>query len=252
VDFVSTLEGQDDIATSGSLLSELPASSWLAFGAPDLGSAFERTLDLLANGGLPGGASVFDEISNATGIDLREDSLDWLADTSVFVEGTAPPSFTAGVIAEITDPEAPRRLLERVQALAERDSGLRSAAPPDGADYGFSLGVPSLGGGAEAGVVGDRMVAVVGGTIAQALDPEGRLGDDPGYRAAVESLGEEFPPGLYVDLPSLIEVAAQGGSATDPDFQAARPYLKEFASLAAGGHVEDELAVTRLSVSLAE
>jgi hypothetical protein len=252
LDFVCTVDGQEDIATSGSLLEELPAASWLAFGAPDLGSAFERTLDQLANGGLPGGASVFGEIRDATGIDLHADSLDWLADTSAFVEGTAPGAFTAGLIAEVADPEGPRPLLARVQALAERDSGLRSAAPPEGADYGFSLGLPGLGGGAEAGVVGDRMVAVVGGTIAQALDPEARLGDDPGYQAAIESLGEEFPPGLYVDLPSLLDVAEQGGSADDPDFQTARPYLEAFASLAAGGHVEDELAVTRLSVSLAE
>ena len=156
------------------------------------------------------------------------------------------------MIAEVTDPEGPRPLLERVHALAERESGLRSAAPPDGADYGFSLGLPSLGGGVEAGVVGDRLVAVVGGTIAQALDPDARLGDDPGYQAAVESLGEEFPPGLYVDLPSFFDVAEQGGSADDPDFQTARPYLDAFASLAAGGRVDDELAITRLSFSLAE
>jgi hypothetical protein len=250
LDLVSTLDGDEDASTDSSLIESLPAGSWFAVGAPDVGAALGRVLDEVANAGLPGAASIRREIRDATGLDLRGDSLRWLGDASAFVEGVSAPGFTAGLIAEISDPDAPRKLLERAQALAERDSGFRSAAPPEGADYGFSLGVPSLGGGAEAGVLGDRLVAVLGGTAAQALDPESELGDDPGYRTAAESLGEGFPAGLYLDLPTFLEVAEQGGSAADPDFQAARPYLEAFESLVAGSRVDDGLVVTRLTVSL--
>jgi Protein of unknown function (DUF3352) len=252
LDFVSRVDGQEDIATEAALIEGLPAGSWLAVGVPDLGAALEQTLDQLANSGLPGAGSIRKEIRAATGFDLRADSLDWLGDASAFVEGTSVPGFTAGLIGEIDDPEGPRELLERVRAFVERDSGLRSAAPPEGADYGFSLGLPSLGGGAEAGVLGDRLVGVLGGTVARALEPESELGSEPGYEAAVESLGEDVPPGLYVHLPSFFEVAEQGGSAADPDYRAAKPYLDAFESLAAGTTIDDELALTRVTVSLAE
>ena len=237
----------------GSVISAIsPAGSWFAVGAPEAGDALARFLDQLANGGLPGAGSIRKAVREATGFDPRPGSLDWLGDASAFVEGTSAPGFTAGLIAEITDPTGPRKLLERVQTLAERDSGLRSAAPPEGADYGFSLGVPSLGGGAEAGVIDDHLVAVLGGTVAQALDPESELGDDPRSQEAVEALGDDFPPARFVHLPSFFEVAEQGGSAADPDYRAALPYLEAFESLAAGSGVDDELALTRVIVSLAD
>jgi Protein of unknown function (DUF3352) len=252
LEFASIVDGQEDIATDPSLIEALPAGSWFAVGVPAAGDALARFLDQLAHGGLPGSGSIRQAIRNATGFAPRPGSLDWLGDASAFVEGTSAPGFTAGLIANLRDPAAPRKLLQRAQTLAERDSGLRSAAPPEGADYGFSLGVPSLGGGAEAGVIKDRLVAVLGGTVAQALDPESKLGDDPRYQEAVESLGDDFPPALFVHLPSFFEVAQQGGSAADPDYRAALPYLEAFESLAAGSWVDDELAVARVTVSLAE
>jgi Protein of unknown function (DUF3352) len=251
IDLVTSVE-EEDTTTDSSLIEMLPAESWLAVGAPDVGDPLARTLDQLAHGGLPGAGSIRKAVRDATGLDLRDDSLAWLGDASGFVEGVSAPGFTAGLIAEIGDAEAPRKLLARVETLAERDSGLDSAGPPAGAEYGFSLGVPGFGGGAEAGVIDDRLVAVFGGTVAQALEPESQLGDDAGYQAAAESLGEEFPPGLYMHLPTFVEVAEHGASATDPGYQAALPYLDAFESLVAGSRVEDGVAVTRVTVSLAD
>ena len=103
--------------------------------------------------------------TRATGLDLADDVFGWLGDAAAFVQGTGRPGFSAGLIAETTDPEAPRALLEAARRVAERESGLRSSGPPEGADYGFSIGLPGVGGGAEAGVVGDELVAVVGATV---------------------------------------------------------------------------------------
>ena len=247
IELASMVEGHEDIATDPSLLAGLPAGSWLAVAVPELGATLERVLDQIENGGLPGSGSIGEIVRARTGIDLRADVTAWLGDAAAFVEGTSAPGFTAGVIAETDDPQGPRAVLARLQEFAERDSGLRSAAPPQGAEYGFSLGLPSLGGGAEAGVLGDRFVAVVGGSASQVLDPSAELGDDDRFQAAVESLGGDVPLGLYLLLPSFLEVAELGGSGADPDYQAARPYLEAFESLAAGSSLDAGLAVTRLT-----
>jgi hypothetical protein len=68
----------------------------------------------------------------------------------------------------------------------------------------------------------------------------------------VGELGEDFSPAPYLHLPSLLEVAERGGSATDPDYQAAAPYLAAFESLVAGSRLTDGLAVTRVTVALGQ
>ncbi len=83
------------------------------------------------------------------------------------------------------------------------------------------------------------------------LAPEQTLGDEQSFQAAVAALGEGFAPGLYVHLPSFFEVAEQGGSAADPDYQHVSPYLDALETLVAGSRVEDGLAVSRLTVALA-
>jgi hypothetical protein len=161
------------------------------------------------------------------------------------------PGFRAGLIAKTTDPEAPSALLESLQAIAEQNSGLSSSGPPEGAESGFSIGIPAIGGGAEAGVIGDEFVAVIGATADQALNPSETLGESPDFEAAVSSLGDEIMPALYLDLPSFFTVAEQD-SGSDVDYDALRPYLEAFSSLAAGTTVDEGLALSRVTVSLAD
>ncbi len=138
-----------------------------------------------------------------------------------------------------------------MQRLAEEDSGFDSGGPPEGAEYGFSIGIPGVGGGAEAGVVGDELVAVFGSTVDQALEPSETLGDNPSYQEAAAALGDDLPAALYVDVPSLLDVA-ELGSDGDLDYESIRPYADAFASLVAGGRVEDGLALSRITVLLAD
>jgi hypothetical protein len=251
VDIATTIDGADDLSSESSLLADLPAGSWFAAAVPNLGPTLERTLDQLSSSGLPGAGMLERQVREAVGIDLSDDVFSWLGDAAVFVEGTAAPAFTAGVIAQTGDPEAPRALVDALQVLAERQSGLPSSGPPEGADYGFSIGLPGVGGGGEAGVIGDELVVVLGATAAQALDPSETLGDDEAFQAAVSSLGEDLAPVLYVDLPFFFQVAEQGSDG-DVDYDAARPYFDAFATLVAGSHVEDDLMHSRVSVSLAD
>jgi hypothetical protein len=251
VDLSTMVDGGATMSSESTLLSELPGGSWFAAALPDLGPTLQRTLEQLSSSGLPGAGEIERQVRRATGLDLGEDVFAWLGDAAAFVEGSAPPAFSAGLIAETTDPEGPRALLEAVQKLAERDSGLTSSGPPEGADYGFSIGIPGVGGGAEAGVVDDQLVAVIGATVDQALNPGDALGDDPSYQAAVDSLGNGFAPALYVSLPEFLQVAEQGSDG-DVDYEAIRPYASAFASLVAGASVDDGHALSRITVLLAD
>ena len=250
-EFAAMFDSATDFATESSLLTELPGESWFAAAVPDLGSSLEESLDQLSSSGLPGAGEIERQVMRATGLDLGEDVFGWLGDAAAFVEGTAAPGFSAGLIAQTSDPEAPGPLLEVLRRIAERDSGLRSSGPPEGSDVGFSLGIPGIGGGAEAGVIGDQLVAVVGATVDQALNPSETLGDNPEFEDAVASLGDDLAPALFVSLPELFQVAELGADG-DVDYEAIRPYLDAFSTLVGGARVEDGLTVARITVSLAD
>jgi hypothetical protein len=240
----------DEFESESPLIESLPAGSWLAIAAPQLGTMLSRVLDQVEHGGLPGARGIRARVRARTGIDLDGDLVDWLGGAAFFVEGTGVPGVTAGLIAETTDVEGPRRLLERAREAAERDSGLTSSGPPDGAVYGFSIGIPSLGGGAEAGVVDGRLVAVFGGTVSQTLEAEQTLADDSRFTEAADALGDDVEPGFYLDLPSLFDVAESGGAADDPSYVAARPYLERLGSLLGGTRVEGSQALSRWTLTV--
>jgi hypothetical protein len=251
VNVAAMIDSSESLSTAPSLLSGLPGGSWLAIAAPELGSTLEHGFDQLSSSGLPGAGQIERQVREATGLDLGDDVFSWLGEAAAFIQGTGAPGLSAGLIAETNDPQAPRALLDALKRLAERDSGLRSTGPPAGADYGFSIGVPGIGGGAEAGVIGDMFVAALGTTARQALEPSESLGDNPAFQAATSSLGDDVSPAIYIDLPSLLQVAEQGSDG-DVDYDQVRPYADAFASLAAGSRVDGDLAITRVTVLLDE
>jgi len=251
IDIAAMVESSASLSTRSTLLDELPAGSWFAIAVPALGDSLGRGLDQLSSSGLPGAGQLQRTAREATGLDLGDDVFSWLGDAAAFVRGTAVPGFSIGVIAQTSDPDGPRALMEAARRLAERSSGLRSSGTPSGADYGFSLGIPGIGGGAEAGVFDDELVAVLGASAASVLDPPRTLGDDEAFQVAVEQLGDGFAPSLYVDLPSLLTVAEQGSDGGDVDYDALRPYFDALGGLVAGSSVSGDLAHTRITVSLA-
>jgi len=251
VDIAAMVDGGDSLSSESALLDGLPGGSWFAIAIPKLGETLGRSLDQLSSSGLPGAGRLQRELRARTGLDLGDDVFSWLGDAAAFVRGTGVPGFSAGLVAQTTDPDGPRALLAAARRLAQRQTGLRSTGTPEGADYGFSLGVPGVGGGAEAGVIGDELVAVIGASAASVVDPPETLGDDEGFQAALNQLGDDYAPTFFVDLPSFFTVAEQGSDG-DVDYDAARPYIEDLATLVAGNSVDGELAHTRITVSLAD
>ena len=252
LDLVTTVDDDQVLTAEPGLVDRLPAGSWLALGLTDLGPVAQRTLDELENSGLPGAGSLRDAVRRRTGLDLDQDVASWLGDVSAFVEGTSPLGFSAGLIAETADAEAPRALLDALRRTIEREAPEIPIGPaPEGSALGFSIGLPGgLPGGGEVGVVDGNVVAAVGAPIGDVLEPDESLGDDERFEVAAETLDGEFEPMLYVDLPSLLTVAELGGAGSDPGYAAAAPVLGALGYAIAGVTAEDGLASVRITVGL--
>jgi Protein of unknown function (DUF3352) len=254
IDVAASVDSDAPDSTESSLLENLPGGSWFAAALPDLGPTLERNLDQISSSGLPGAGQIEGQVEQATGLDLGPDVFSWLGDVAGFVEGTGAPGISLGVIAQTSDPDGPRKLLDTLERLAEKDSGTQSTGPPQGADYGFSFGLPSVGGGAEAGVIDNMLVGAFGSTVDQVLHPDETLGDDPGYSAAVTALGDGMAPALFLDLPQALAVAKLGAADDPPgeglDYEAVGPYVGDLGSLIVGSRHTDGLVVTRVTVTL--
>jgi hypothetical protein len=251
IEIAAVVENDDAVASDDELLGELPAGPAFAFALPHVGTTLELAIDRLSTSGIPGAESLRGEIERRAGIDLRADIAGWLGAVSGFVSGTSPADLIIGLVAKTTDPEGPRELLDAVQGLVEDEEPDAPVGPaPEGADYGFSIGIPGLGPQAGAGVFGDELVAVLGADASEVLDPPDRLGDDETFGDATAALGDDFGPMLFIDLPAVLPFLRAGGADEGRDYAEAEPYLEAFRFLVAGARVDDGVATLRFTVAV--
>ena len=248
VDFVTSLDDTDAIATDSSLLESLPGSSVLAVALPSLGDFLIRTIDQVETSGIPGAAGLQQQLEAETGVDLGEDVAGWLGDVSGFLAGT-PEDGSFGVLAETNDPEGPRELLEGAQRLIEREQPQAAIGPaPEGFDYGFSVGAPTGTDRLEVGVSGTEVVASLGASAAEVSGTDHPLADDALYQQATDALGSDYAPNFYAALPGLLPFAQAGGVDEGRDYAKAIPYFEALGYLIAGSRVDGDLAIARLAV----
>jgi hypothetical protein len=252
VDAVATVDAAGPVTADD--LDDMPADAWVAAELPDAGPVLERWLDALRHSGLPEAASIEKSIAGQTGLDLRRDVTSWLGDTTLSYRGTEASDVAVGVIAETADPEGPRALVDRLSQLAEADSPLPLGGPPEGADYGFTVGLPVFGPRAEVGVVGDRLVATLGTTVDQLLDPDESLAGAEGFGAARERLGDEFAPVVYLDLKRGYQLAVLGADdeAERAQYESWAPYVEHLGFLVAGARIDEDLLVSRLILTVSQ
>jgi Protein of unknown function (DUF3352) len=246
LDLATMVDGADGFDEAQPMVGDLPAGAWFAAAIPELGPALARTADELEKSGLPGAGALPGELRAATGLDLGDDILSWLGGVAGFVEGTDASTLKIGLIAEADDSEAPRKLVDRLRGLVQRQLGAPAGPAPEHTDYGFEIPLAHV----QVGVTEDSLVGAFGTTIADVLEPESSLADDDRYQDAVGALGDDFSPLLYTYLPSFFTVAELGGAGDDPDYRVAEPYLDAFSYLIAGTRMDDGVAVSRLVVGL--
>jgi len=258
-------------ADSGSIVSELPADSWLAIGVPMIGDAisagyegflqsFEAGLEGVGKQGLKGvpegipGAQLPEglpdigaEIRRATGLDLSKD-FDWAGDLGLFVEGSSLLSIGGGLVIETDDEQAAAATLAKLRRALGRQRDLRIVETPDGFQV-QTLGAPL---GAEVAIRDGRVVLAVAGTsVGDVLSPAGTLSDSEDFQAASEALGAGLEAALYVDFPAIVSLIESSGLATgDPSYEEAKPILDAIAYLVAGWGSDGDRASGRLVLGL--
>ena len=215
------------LGQGGKLAGELPADSWLALSAPDLGDTIDGVLT--AFGPQAGGRDALEQqLQAATGLDLDKDVLSWMGDWSLFVRGTTVQSLNGALVVETSDEAASKRFIDKVAALARKAGHVSRTAD------GYALRIEALPEAVQLFQRDGKVVLAYGASAARdALDPARRLRDTKGYQDAQQALGGDYDLALYLSFPQVVSLI--DSIAGDNDTWAGiKPYLEPLGALAAG------------------
>jgi hypothetical protein len=208
-------------------VADLPADSWLALSIGGLGDNLRQSLEQLRSSGQGQALDLVEsQIRSQTGLSLENDLLSWISDATGFVAGT-PTSFAAGALLGSSDPAASKRAVVKIGRTLKTQSGL----PITPKANGFSLHTAQ--GDVAVLAQGNQVLGALGkDALAQTKSPSSKLSGDPTFQSALKAMGDNAKPALYLSLPTALQYAAQGGSASE--IQSAEPYLRHFAYVVYG------------------
>jgi Protein of unknown function (DUF3352) len=193
-----------DLATNSTsgLLPELPGDAWAAVGAGDVGTAIQKLYDSLGTMGMSG--LISGQVKQETGIDLERDVISWMGDLGIFVRGTSPNEVEGALVIETSDEKTAGETLLKLRAYFQRQG---APIRPDTVDasLGFAIQERSMPQPINL-VVGNKRVVIAYGSraTASALSTSSPLSSDAGFNRAVDSLGDGFVPGGYLDIQAII------------------------------------------------
>jgi hypothetical protein len=218
------------------LVEELPGDSWLGMAQTDFGNLIDFYVDAFA--GLNGGRdAIAQQLKAATGLDLQRDVIDWMGDFGVFVRGASVSDLDGALIVETSDEAASGRFIAALQRLAKtQGEGAIEVGPlrAPGGGKGFTAqgsGIPKpIHVFQESG----RVVFAYGdAAAADAVDPDDNVGDSAAYSAARDSLGD-YDVSFFLLAKPILDLVDSTESATDADWQKAKPYLEPLDALVGG------------------
>lgn len=218
------------------LVNGLPGDSWLAVGQSDFGKLLNFYVDAVA--GVAGGRDVIQQqLKASTGLDLQKDVLDWMGDFGIFVRGRSMSELDGALIVETKDETASGRFLAALQRLAKSQGGgslqIGPLAAPGGGD-GFTLTSPDVPKPVHVFQKSGRVVFAYGDAAASdAVSPANKLSDSADYQAATASLGD-YNVSFYLLVQPILDLVDSTNSATDPNWQKAKPYLEPLSALVGG------------------
>jgi hypothetical protein len=217
----------------GDLVGQAPADSWFAVGVQGVGGILNKALDAANALHL---SSASDRIQRTTGVNLK-DAASWMHNGYASVAGTSEKTIHIGAVVGSTDPNASSKAIAAAKKKVQADADAKLSPPRvQGADAGFSAEAPESPQAIDVAQVGDQVVAALGPGQPgdDELHPQHALADDATFQSGVDALGSDFSPLAFVSLPEFFVVAEKGGSASDPGFVAAKPYLQKLDYLMAG------------------
>jgi len=223
-DFAFSAPAVTDAPEPSELVAGFPSDAWFAFAAADVGEQIQLGLEQFQQGFEAGFESTappgfeaptidpLQEIEDATGLNVKKDFA-WIGDIGGYVQGT---DLLRGALAK--DPTL---------NVTPTDSGFEIAIPPTRAEVAVADG---------------NFVATAGAaTTEDALDPDESLDESDRFNAARDALGEDVVPAFYLDFLPLLQLIESAPEATsDPEFQAAKPYLDALDFFVAGSKLDGD------------
>ena len=271
--FEASGPAMEDAATSD-IVATLPSEAWLAFGAADVGTTIATTYQQFVDGFKQGFQESIDELSpdlgdsldpgyGATpsipdideivkrklGLDVAKD-FGWVGDVGGFVQGTSLLDVGGGLVIETDDAQQAAATLAKLRQALSRERALK-ITPTEGG--GFNITTPEVPAGAEVGIRDDKVVfAFAGVTLDEVLEPSETLGDSDRFSAAQSALGEDLSTSFFLDMATVISLAEGAGATSDPEYQAAAPFLSAIDYLVAGGGTVDDRSIGRFVLGVKE
>lgn len=232
---------------SAAALAALPSGALLGVGVGAIGANLDQVLSQV--GGVATGGFNVDQLvaglRGATGVDLRRDLLSWMGDGGVFVRGAGASGIGGALVVNSTDPKASQAVIPKLErALRQFEVPVRRR----GRD-GLILTVPGLPFDLRMVARESRFViAVDEASLRDALEPSGRLGDDPAVKAASRTL-EGTPPALFLDLEAVLALVGTF-LADDPGYRQISPYLQAFGAVVAGTERDGDVQRARIAIGI--
>ena len=232
------------------LLGELPGDSWVALGAPDVGSSAKAVFSRAA--GALGGAAAAGQLQQRYGLDLQRDVFDQLGDVALFARDSDKGDVEGGAVIGVksAEPQQARTFAKLVGLM--RVEGGEDVQPVRvaGADSAFRVAETDIGKPLIFARARDRYVLAYGErAAAAALEPRDRLADSPLYAQGKAALDGDHEPSFLLAMPQLLRAVERMGH-PDAHYDKAKPYLDAFSVIASGGTFEGDEVRSRVAAGL--
>jgi hypothetical protein len=218
------------------LLGDLPADAWLAFGISDVGAKLKSIVDEIESAGIPGvgKGTIAAAVQSQANLDINADVFPWLGDAALFVRGTDPANLDGALVIQSNDEFAAARTVNVLREIVQ-SQGTPQPLDLGSGGNGFKLVSPSAAQPINFVRQPGKVVIGYGDAATQeALTPARTLGDSPSFTAASGSLGDNGPA-FFISAEQAVNVLAASSASTDPTFQKIAPYLQRLSFLTAGG-----------------
>jgi Protein of unknown function (DUF3352) len=251
LDLITNLEQGFISGDLQELIGQFPASSFAAFGLPDLGQQVDRVLDQLEEQGVGGiNRADIDRQLAQGGLNLDELTAA-LGDLGVFVGGTSERSLQGAGVITTGDSDVVEGLIRQFAALIQLGggSGLSEAI----VGTGFTGRDPEeLGPQPLTVTTGNGRIVIGYGDQATraAFSPRSpTLAEDPTFRQAVGALRGDGVSG-YISMPKVFQLADSTGALRDLGYRQARPYLERLSYLILGAGEQGDFTTSKVIVGV--
>jgi len=219
-------------------IGSLPADSWVAIGATNVGPSLLKalaSLEKLAGGGTVNLSQSLAEIQLATGINVQGD-LGSITTAGFFVDGASTASPQVALELGLANPSHASTILGQIYKLAtlitSTTHGVSVGSLSIGSPSSFTLSISGFPDKLVIAAASGKIIVALGqSSLSAALASGPTLADSAGFKSSSALLGAGIQPVAYVDL-ARVATLVQSASPSTPS--TVDGYLKRLGSVAIG------------------